>query len=352
MSNEGPLFTPCVPSDRLAVPYVEFSRHPGFRAGRRVMAEEFEFLKDVDGNFVEQFQTSAFDARTWELFLHAYVRDAGFVISRPRPAPDFLLQRDGFECAVEATTANAVPLATSQRPTAQSSPAAIQQYYVDFLLNAYPIRLGSPLYSKLRREYWNEPAVAGRPFLLGLGDLSEWGPGTGAALPMYLYGIHSYWGATEDGVVHIVVEDIERHRAGKKEIPSGFFRQEGSEHISAVMFSSTGTPSKFNRIGHQGAHREPAVTLLHTGLRYNHEDGARGPVAFIYDVGERRPQEPWGEGVSIYHNPFALLKLPLGVFPHAAEHQFVGGVLQSDMPAFHPLASKTIVVQEKGEERS
>jgi hypothetical protein len=45
--NEGPLFTPVVPMDRLARSFQDVCAHRGYRPARRLMAEEFAFLDDV-----------------------------------------------------------------------------------------------------------------------------------------------------------------------------------------------------------------------------------------------------------------------------------------------------------------
>ena len=66
-------------------------RHPLFEGARtspqaepgRMMANEvFATFEDVDGNFVEQFQTSGFDARVFELYFHAYLTRNHFLIDR------------------------------------------------------------------------------------------------------------------------------------------------------------------------------------------------------------------------------------------------------------------------------
>jgi len=36
------------------------------------------FYEDTDGNFVEQFQTTAFDACIWELYLFATFTELGY----------------------------------------------------------------------------------------------------------------------------------------------------------------------------------------------------------------------------------------------------------------------------------
>ncbi len=48
------------------------------------------WYEDIDGNFVEQFQTTGFNARVWELYLFAALTEANLRLERPDPAPDFL----------------------------------------------------------------------------------------------------------------------------------------------------------------------------------------------------------------------------------------------------------------------
>lgn len=62
------LFEPIVPEDRLHLSFKSLrgsSKHVGARA---LMNSLFAEFKDSDGNFVEQFQTTAFDARFFELY--------------------------------------------------------------------------------------------------------------------------------------------------------------------------------------------------------------------------------------------------------------------------------------------
>jgi hypothetical protein len=39
--------------------------------------------------------------------------------------------------------------------------------------NLYPIRLGSALYSKLQKRYWDLPHVAGKPLVFAIQDFPE-----------------------------------------------------------------------------------------------------------------------------------------------------------------------------------
>ena len=130
-----------------------------YEPGRTIAEQVFRTFKDPDGNFVEQFQTSGFDARIFELYLHAYFESSGYVISRARSNPDFILTRQGVTVAVEATTSNPSGGAQSlqnfgKRPNSAGITRAERK-----LPREMPIRLGSPLFSKLKKEVLGTPAL-------------------------------------------------------------------------------------------------------------------------------------------------------------------------------------------------
>lgn len=64
------------------------------------------WYEDADGNFGEQFQTTGFDARIWELYLFAALSEAGYIIDKSAPAQDFAAVGPLGEFLVEATTVN------------------------------------------------------------------------------------------------------------------------------------------------------------------------------------------------------------------------------------------------------
>ena len=65
-----------------------------------------KWYEDVDGNFVQQFQTTGFDARIWELYLFAAFVEMGFLIERIHAVPDFNCRGLLGSLAVEAVTVN------------------------------------------------------------------------------------------------------------------------------------------------------------------------------------------------------------------------------------------------------
>ncbi len=64
-------FTPVVDEVKLHTSFLEVTSHQRFKSARNLMAKMMRYYQDPDGNFVEQFQTNAFDARLWELYVFA-----------------------------------------------------------------------------------------------------------------------------------------------------------------------------------------------------------------------------------------------------------------------------------------
>src|SRR4051812_25488667 len=69
---------------------------------RAMMREMFSTFEDSDGNFLEQFQSTGFDSRTWELYLHAYLASAGFSAAKRYDRPDFIVTKGGESVCIEA----------------------------------------------------------------------------------------------------------------------------------------------------------------------------------------------------------------------------------------------------------
>lgn len=67
------LFTPVMPPDQLHPSFLHLVREPTLTPARMMIAEMMPHFHDVDGNFLQQFQSVGFDARVWELYVHAYL---------------------------------------------------------------------------------------------------------------------------------------------------------------------------------------------------------------------------------------------------------------------------------------
>jgi hypothetical protein len=92
--------------ERLHPTFTTLTEHPRFSPACELIGAMMPFYQDVDGNFIEQFQTTGFDARLWELYLYATAVEMGYALTPDVVAPDLLLEGPRGRLAIEATTAN------------------------------------------------------------------------------------------------------------------------------------------------------------------------------------------------------------------------------------------------------
>lgn len=344
--TKGPdLFTPVLPTERLHPAFIHLSNDSAFVPARAIITQMMPHYVDVDGNFVEQFQSTGFDARLWELYLYAYIAEEELFLDRTHPAPDFLVTKYGKTVAIEAVIVGRKeenpPKYFKQQPKPKTHAGILDAHE-----HMIPLKFGSPLYSKLSKKYWDFPHVKGKPLVFAIADFHDdqsmlW---TSTALVNYLYGVRHDFYYDERGQLVISPIKINTHTVGEKEVPSGYFFQPEAEHVSAVLFSASGTISKFNRIGRQAGFHDPQVLMIRVGMCHNHDPNAALPKEFRYNVDESC-NETWAEGLSMFHNPNAIHPVPEELFPSVAHHRFQEGQIVSQLPEFHPYASVTLNIR-------
>lgn len=355
VKNGIDLFAPIVDKSRIH-PYFDIvNTKPTHIAAKALISEIAPHFYDVDGNFVEQFQTQGFDSRLWELFLFCYFNEEHLHIDRTHSAPDFMLSNGEIEVGLEAVI---VGRKTSPTPFEKNDFLKLKIDIEEETKNSMPIRYGSPLYSKLNYtpkgsglHYWEYPHTSGKPFVIAIADFHEdfsmtWST---TALQTYLYGFRYSNSYDDNGNLIITPEKIEYHEdpnTGKK-IPSGFFFQPGAENISAILHTTSGTISKFNRIGKQCGFDENNTIMIRLVAFHNHDKNASKPHFAQYLVTEEC-EETWGEGISIYHNPNAIHPLPKDFFPTAAQHTLENDMIVSQLPDIYVYSSFTILLAKDG----
>jgi len=341
-------FTPVRKAKRLNPSFKQLAEGVGFVAARRMINELMRWHDDVDGNFVEQFQTSGFDQRMWELYLFAALKDAGLDVSRPDPAPDFLVTGPGVKFAVEAVTANPTlgpdgkPVVSPRHDPGYDEGA----YRRDYL----PLKYAGPLMDKLKKQYWTKPAARGIPLVFAIQDFHDAMSMTfsGSALPTYLYGYTYTQRTLADGSFVAVPEKVTAHLKGSVAVPSGFFFQPDAENVSAVIFNASGTISKFNRMGVLAGFGLDDVTLVVSGFALDPTPGASAPVPFSRVV-DADYTETWIDGMDVYHNPRALRPLPMDALPGATHHAVrPDGSVYSVGPEHRMWGSVTHIVVQHG----
>jgi hypothetical protein len=287
---------------------------PQSLVARRTMLDVFASFRDPDGNFVEQFQSQGFDARVFELCLHAGFSELGYSVHRPK-APDFLLERSGQRIAVEATTTNpsrAGVMAQHSRPLREHS----REERWNYLHNDWAIRIGAPLTAKLAKRYWEKSECTGLPFVIAVEAFHE-----PLALSLshtmvaaYLYGVQATSPKIDAGRMVLGPTVLTTHTVGPKSIPSGFFNLPDAENISAVIFTNSATYAKFTRMGWETHGTASKSVAARVGLMWNPDPAIRYATWFAYDLREPLLRERWTDGMVVIHNPNARTPLPPEAF--------------------------------------
>ncbi|HJR06638.1 MAG TPA: hypothetical protein VJ842_05230 [Pyrinomonadaceae bacterium] len=326
-------FKPIVKIENRHPSFVEVTSRRWKSPARALISEMMNWYEDVDGNFVQQFQSTGFDARLWELYLYALFTELGYGFNRNYVAPDFLCEGVPGKFFVEATTVN--PSAVPPTEEQQAEQAYFQHYV--------PIKFGSALFSKLKKRYWEQPHVGDLPLVFAIQDFHQprsmtW---SAYALVEYLYGIRQMVDVNADGSTEDVTERVEKYKWGDKEIPAGFFLQPDTEHISAVIANPSGTLAKFDRMGFLGGFGDRRIKMFREGMCFRESEI---PEEFAAEVHSPGYSETWVEGLFVYHNPRAIHPLPVNFIPGAAHVTSEGGEIRSLMPPFHPIGSLTLIM--------
>ena len=299
-----------------------------FSPAKGIMEAMMYYFQDPDGNFVEQFQSNAFNSRLWELYLFAVLGERRFYIDRHYPAPDYSCRGIGGEFFIEAVTANptirdGVNVETGRPETSPERDEYMQQYV--------PLKFSGPLTAKLGKRYWEQPHIGDRPVALAIADFhcpnsQEWSQ---TALVTYLFGLSSETSRDEHGRLKIKWNQVKEHVWGTKRVRSGFFNLEYSEHISAVISTREADIWKFNRMGLKAGFGATGIKMMRVGTRYINDPNAAAPEPVAFAVHAADYTEEWTDGLQIYHNPNAEHPLEPNAFPGAVHHRLENGMLVS-----------------------
>lgn len=338
-------FTPVVAAEKLSPDFVTITTLDGYSPAVELMKPMMRWYEDADGNFVEQFQTTGFDTRLWELYLFAALVEAGYVFDKTAPMPDYCARNAFGTLCIEATTVN--PSRTPTGDLVSPPPRNTEGEMLAYQRHYMPIRYAGPLTTKLGKRYWEKAHVAGRPLAFAIQDFHA--PNSMSmsrtALPMYLYGMEWNSEKTADGTLVITPKKIQEHLWGTKNVASGFFSLPGSENISAVIANASATISKFNRMGALAGFGSKLVRMVREGTAVDPDSNAEHPLAFVHEVTAEGYRETWMEGMDVFHNPNALHPFSSDMLPGAAHHWLrEGGQLESQIPGWHPIGSVTRIL--------
>lgn len=280
-------------------------------------------MPNPDDNFVPDFQTENFDSRLFELYLFASFREQGASVSQDYDSPDFFIERAGYECSIEAVTANP----KEKRTQALTSPTFAPESPRERLIGPPAVRFAKTIRSKVQREYEKLLHVRGKPFALAIADFQS--PGSMVwsreALPSYLYGVYPEISDGPEGrkAIRTPVSKL----LGKDEIPAGLFRDPAMSHLSGIIFSNAATLGKFNRMGYLAGWQPPGLRMIRQGILFDRAPGALEPIDFKMDVLSDEYEalwprgEQWCQELEVYHNPLANNPIEFDLLP-GATHWF------------------------------
>ena len=335
------LFENKTPAGKQNKEYHMLSTCSGYSPAKSLIEEISQSFSDKDGNFVEQFQSTSFYQRLWELFLSELLKEFKLVDISVKQAPDFHLQKNGVDFFLEATSSNP---ADKDEFTDDYIEKALKEKDLKVqkdLIDYYTIKVGSTLKSKLDKKYWELDWVAGKPLVIGIkpshNKFANWFPDY--KIIEYLYGAGTKNAKNEEGNKVIENSVLEEHSYKNKKIPSNFFTQPDTENISAVIWANTCDLHKFNRMAFQGKYKTDNIIIYRAG-----KCAGQGSVGqdFMYMVGDSNYKETWAEGVSIFHNPNAKYPLDKSLFSEVRQ-MWINENNEFDelMPKFYPFVSHT-----------
>ena len=312
-------------------------QHPAFReiagsvshmGARALMQQTLDQWDSPDRQFVRDFQTEGFDARVFELYLAATLDSLGWIVDAESGRPDFRCRGRGLEFYVEAGTAHS--------PGNSRTPTSPEEFFKELEsstdnVDEVAVRFGSVLRSKAMKAYQDLPHVAGKPIVIAVQGF--FGPGAlfHNELPLvrYLYDV-ALTEIDESGAISPTDASVGTHIGDTKTIESGWFNNRDAAHISAVMWSNSGTTAKFNRMATGLGLSAPGWEIHRFGLELDPQPGATKPAFFSERV-EPGSGEPWEEGLVVMHNPRAKVPLPLSAFEGVTQIQQVSNTLSFDL---------------------
>jgi len=307
-----------------------------FDPAKNIIKNIADLMNDKDGNFIEQFQSDGFDARLWELYLYVFFKENDFEFIDDVDRPDFHIRRDNLDMFVEASLSSEKKDDIFSKEFIQESMAKKDLAVQTQLIEYYIMRMGSVLFSKLNKKYWELDWVKGKPLIFAIAPshnfLANFLPD--AKIIEYLYGIKKIVRVTDTGIEHVKDEIVTEHRFNEKVIPANFFSQPHTENISAVIFTNNSDIHKFNRMGFQANLTSKNLGMFRSGYKYDETPGAPAQE-FSYYVIPKQGIENWCESTSIFHNPNAKIKIDKSIFKHVRqfwleENNKFGGIMTND----------------------
>lgn len=294
---------------------------------RRLLESWTEGMIDKDHKMVREFQES-FHSCLWEFYLYRLFIDSGFVIEQNHQMPDFFITSPN-KFYVEAVVSNIREGGKGEDTRTIDDlyelmlpPYLYKNFYRD--LDESITRHSNSLQQKLKKynkDYSKRDWVdTNCPFVIALGSYNQINYGREYIYSMMalLYG--GYYDAEKDSYYN--KDHIIKPGTSASKIPLGVFTdkdmEEDYKNVSAVIFSCTLSLGKLTSLLISDG-------LLHTNKVYNirrcNKDGDAHGKYLLQIVSPNSPEE-FADGLFVFHNPNAKIKLPENLFANIPVTQF------------------------------
>jgi len=281
--------------------FIAFNELPRLSSAKGEISRIFDSWNGFDNDFVEQFQTTNFESRLWEIYTYEFFKTQGFKIDNCKEnRPDFNVSKEDREIVVECVTSNE----SGGRSTQMLINTIENEDRIDF-----KTRIGSALFSKLKKEYHKLDWVKGKPIIIAIQPYhsAESFNTTVYTMVSYLYGIDIYKEKLSNGNIKTEfrkITNFKRNNQGIKKEIEAYFDLYESKYISGILFTNNGTLGKFSRMGFQnGFGLDETHGIIYTGVC--HAEGEIEPKQFIVNIG-KNGEDKYNYGVTLFHNPNAI----------------------------------------------
>jgi len=301
--------------------------HPNFIAlrdsahhtgARNLINALYSRMGDPNGNFDTDFQGPGFHARIFELACFGYLESAGATLDRTNEQPDFLGKIGGVDFALESTTANVSD--GTERDISVLKIGTADDASVDE--DECSKRLHRRLLSKVCKNYHLRPHCQDRPIVLAIAPFFAAGSVFNADQAL----ISPLLGCVQQGAPSFDLQPV--------------FSMPEAQHISAVLYCNQFTVPKFWRLSGAFA-SDSDLSGSRAGLFFGLADNEELCLnEYEYRLDDPSvPPETWWQGVTVIHNPRAVVPIKPQILPCSSTIELVEGKISRQIHGFHPINS-------------
>jgi hypothetical protein len=303
---------PEIPEDKLHPKFKILRDNVSMEGERKILIDWTDEFIDRDNKIVSEFQTT-FHSSFWEFYLFRFFIDSGFQIDFSHNRPDFMITLP-IEINIEAIVSN---IKQDGRPESTRNFddifAIIENPFIkeDYceLLNESIVRNSNAILSKSNKYIdgyskckWIKQDT---PFIIALSSYDHVNYGREYYYPLLalLYGLYFN---PETKSFDVITEIMKPGTTSP--IPVGLFTNSNMEHISATLFSCTVTFGKLTSLSISQSNSDLQMNKV-INIRNDYEP----PFYKIQEVSAENPEE-LSDGLFIFHNPYAKVKLSKDTF--------------------------------------